>query len=46
MPYVERGMGAGRTTFMVYCKYDPTMLPELTRQMLDSIAATAPSLVP
>jgi len=37
MPYVERGMGAGRTTFMVYGKYDPTMLPELTRQMLDSL---------
>jgi len=30
MPYVERGKGAGRTTFMVYGKYDPTMLPELT----------------
>src|SRR5436309_1572362 len=37
MPYVERGMGAGRTTFMVYGKYDPTMLPALTRQMLDSL---------
>src|SRR5216684_9306074 len=37
MPYVERGMGAGRNTFMVYGKYDPTMLPELTRQMLDSL---------
>jgi Prolyl oligopeptidase family len=37
MPYVERGMGAGRTTFMVYGKFDPTMLPELTRQMLDSL---------
>lgn len=37
MPFVERGMGAGRTTFMVYGKYDPTMLPELTRQMLDSL---------
>ena len=37
MPYVERGMGAGRKTFMVYGKYDPTMLPELTRQMLDSL---------
>jgi hypothetical protein len=37
MPYVERGMGAGRTCFMVYGKYDPTMLPELTRQMLDSL---------
>jgi len=37
MPYVERGMGAGRTCLMVYGKYDPTMLPELTRQMLDSL---------
>ena len=37
VPYVERGMAAGRTGFMVYGKYDPTMLPELTRQMLDSL---------
>jgi hypothetical protein len=37
MPYVERGMGAGRNCFMVYGRYDPTMLPELTRQMLDSL---------
>src|ERR1700682_222136 len=37
MPYVERGMGAGRNCFMVYGKYDPTMLPQLTRQMLDSL---------
>jgi hypothetical protein len=37
MPYVERGMGVGRNTFMVYGKFDPTMLPELTRQMLDSL---------
>src|SRR6516165_7190601 len=37
MPYVERGMGAGRNTFMVYGKYDPTFLPELTQQMLDSL---------
>jgi hypothetical protein len=37
MPFVERGMGAGRDCFMVYGKYDPTMLPELTRQMLDSL---------
>ena len=37
MPYVERGMGAGRNTFMLYGKYDPTMLPELTRQMLGSL---------
>ena len=37
MPYVERGMGAGRSSFLVYGKYDPTMLPELTQQMLDSL---------
>jgi hypothetical protein len=37
MPYVERGMGAGRAGFLVYGKYDPTMLPELTYQMLDSL---------
>jgi hypothetical protein len=37
MPYVERGMGASRESFLVYGKYDPTMLPELTHQMLDSL---------
>jgi hypothetical protein len=37
MPYVERGMGANRNSFLVYGKYDPTMLPELTHQMLDSL---------
>lgn len=37
MPYVERGMGAHRNTFMVYGKYDPTFLPELTHQMLESL---------
>jgi hypothetical protein len=37
MPFVERGMGAGRNCFLVYGRYDPTMLPELTRQMLDSL---------
>ena len=37
MPYVERGMGANRNTFMVYGKYDPTFLPELTHQMLRSL---------
>ena len=37
MPYVERGMGAGRKSFMVYGKYDPTFLPELTAQMLDAL---------
>jgi hypothetical protein len=39
MPYVERGMGARRKTFMVYGKYDPTFLPELTQQMLTSLRA-------
>jgi hypothetical protein len=37
MPYVERGLGADRDSFLVYGKYDPTMLPELTQQMLDSL---------
>ncbi|GAC1618136.1 MAG: alpha/beta hydrolase [Candidatus Acidiferrum sp.] len=37
MPYVERGMGAGRNSFMVYGKYDPTFLPELTADMLSSL---------
>ena len=37
MPYVERGMGARRSTFMVYGKYDPTFLPEFTGRMLESL---------
>lgn len=37
MPFVERGMGAGRRSFMVYGKYDPTFLPELTEQMLGAL---------
>jgi hypothetical protein len=37
MPYVERGMGVGRKSFMVYGKYDPTFLPGLTTQMLDAL---------
>ncbi len=37
MPYVERGMGASTKSFLVYGKYDPTMLPELSRQMLDAL---------
>src|SRR5713226_1894975 len=37
MPYVERGMGAGRESLLVYGKYDPIMLPELTEQMLASL---------
>jgi len=37
MPYVELGLGAGRNSFMVYGKYDPTFLPELTAQMLDAL---------
>jgi len=39
MPYVERGMGAGKNAFMVYGKYDPTFLPELTEQMLSALRA-------
>jgi hypothetical protein len=37
MPYVERGMGAGKNAFMVYGKYDPTFLPALTQQMLSAL---------
>jgi hypothetical protein len=37
MPYVERGLGAGKKAFMVYGKYDPTFLPELTSQMLAAL---------
>jgi dienelactone hydrolase len=37
IPYVERGMGAATKSFLVYGKYDPTMLPELSRQMLDAL---------
>jgi dienelactone hydrolase len=37
MPYVERGMGAATKSFLVYGKYDPTMLPELSRQMLAAL---------
>jgi hypothetical protein len=37
MPYVQRGMGARRKTFMVYGKYDPTFLPELTQEMLRAL---------
>ena len=37
MPYVERGLGAGKNAFMVYGKYDPTFLPELTGQMLNAL---------
>ena len=37
MPYVERGMGAGKNAFMVYGKYDPTFLPALTQEMLSAL---------
>jgi hypothetical protein len=37
MPYVERGLGAGKNAFMVYGKYDPTFRPELTQQMLAAL---------
>jgi Prolyl oligopeptidase family len=37
MPYVERGLGAGKKAFMVYGKYDPTFVPELTKQMLAAL---------
>ena len=44
MPYVRRGMGLGKTAFMVYGKYDPTFLPQLTEQMLEALSrhGTAP----
>jgi len=34
IPYVELSMGAGKNSLMIYGKYDPTFLPELTAQML------------
>lgn len=37
MPYVERSLGAKRNAFMVYGKYDPTFLPELTEEMLEAL---------
>ena len=37
MPFVKRGMGAKRNSFMVYGKYDPTFLPELTAEMLEAL---------
>jgi hypothetical protein len=37
MPYVQRGLGGNRNSFMVYGKYDPTFLPELTAEMLDAL---------
>src|SRR5207245_3204375 len=37
MPYVERGMGAGKNCFLVYGKYDPTFLPEFTADMLAAL---------
>ena len=37
MPYVQQGMGAKRNSFMVYGKYDPTFLPELTEEMLQAL---------
>jgi hypothetical protein len=37
MPYVEQGLGAGKNALMVYGKYDPTFLPELTTQMLTAL---------
>ena len=37
MPFVRRGMGADRSSFMVYGKFDPTFLPDLTREMLAAL---------
>src|SRR5882724_3358368 len=37
MPFVEKGMGADRNSLLIHGKYDPTMLPELSNQMLDAL---------
>ena len=37
MPFVKRGMGAARSSCMVYGRYDPTFLPELTAEMLEAL---------
>src|ERR1700719_2779426 len=42
MPYVERGLGAGKNAFLVYGKYDPTFLPALTEQMLAALRRYKP----
>jgi dienelactone hydrolase len=42
MPYVERGLGAGKDAFMVYGKYDPTFPPALTEQMLTALRRQLP----
>ena len=39
MPYVEKGLGAGKNCFMVYGQYDPTFVPELTAEMLAALRA-------
>jgi hypothetical protein len=39
MPYVELGLGAGTKCYMVYGKYDPTFVPELTSVMLAALEA-------
>lgn len=37
MPFVEKGMGADRNSLLIHGKYDPTMLPELSNQMLAAL---------
>jgi hypothetical protein len=37
MPYVERGLGADKRAFMVYGRYDPTFVPELTAQIVAAL---------
>lgn len=39
MPYVERGLGAGKRCLMISGRYDPTFLPSLTKNMLDALHA-------
>jgi hypothetical protein len=41
MPYVERGLGAGKDAFMVYGKYDPTLPPARTEQMRTALSHIA-----
>ncbi|HXN24506.1 MAG TPA: prolyl oligopeptidase family serine peptidase [Candidatus Dormibacteraeota bacterium] len=39
MPYVERGLGAGKRCLMISGRYDPTFVPALTKNMLDALHA-------
>lgn len=39
MPYVERGLGAGKRCLMISGRYDPTFVPSLTENMLGALHA-------